>query len=188
MRIVHLKLFTVTLLTGTVCIALTGCDQDSSAPTGNSGGTISTSASLPDGLILAAAPPGATPVAELKRTAKEGEQVVMRVVVGGRKKPIVENRSVMTVVDVGLNNQCVLPGDSCKTPWDYCCASPEQLRPNLATVQIVDDQGRPLAIDLLGASKLEPLAVLVVKGSVGPRPDPGTLVINASGLFVESTP
>lgn len=188
MRMIQPKAFTVATLVAGVSVSLTGCDQGASVPTGDAGATISAMASLPDGLMLIAAPADAKPVVELKRTAKEGDQIVMRVIVGGREKPIVENRSVLTVVDAGLNNQCKLPSDSCKTPWDYCCASPEQLKPHLATVQIVDDEGRPLAVDLTRASKIEPSAVLVVKGSVGSRPDPNTLVVNASGLFVELTP
>ena len=188
MQMFQSQVFTAAILAGSLGLALAGCDQSTSAPSGDSERKIPISTSLPDGLLLTSAPAGAASVTELRQSAKEGDQVVMRVVVGGREKPIIENRSVMTVVDGDMVNQCKLPSDACKTPWDYCCASPEQLRPNLATVQIVDDEGRPLAIDLTKVSKIEPLAVLVVKGKVGPRPDPGTLIVNASGLFIESTP
>ena len=94
----------------------------------------------------------------------------------------------MTVVEAATPNQCLAPGDGCQTPWDYCCMSPEQLTANLATVQIIDDQGRPLAVDLTSHSKIKPLATLVVRGTVGPRPDPAVLVINATGIFVEPKP
>ena len=188
MRMDHSMALTVAMLAGSLGLGLSGCDRSTSAPSGDSDAKTPMNTSLPDGLLLAAPPSGARSVTELKNSAKEGDQVVMRVVVGGREKPIVENRSVMTVVDGDMVNQCKLPGDAGTTPWDYCCASPEQLKPNLATVQIVDDDGRPLAIDLTKVSKLEPMAVLVVKGTVGPRPDPATLIVNASGLFIEATP
>ena len=188
MRNVQPQAFTVAMLAGCVVLVLAGCDQGTPAPSGESDETMLQSATLPSGLLLAEAPTGAKTVAELKESAKDGDQVVMHVVVGGREKPIVDNRAVMTVVDAAMKNQCTLPGDSCTTPWDYCCASPKQLKPNLATVQIVNDDGDPLAIDLAKVSGIKPLAVLVVKGEVGPRPDPGTLIVNATGFFVEITP
>ena len=168
-----------------ICLGLfiAGCDQGT---TGESDGAGHPNVSLPDGVLLDQAPTGIASISQLKESAKEGDQVVLRAVVGGRVKPIVENRAVMTVVDASRPNQCTTPDDMCKTPWDYCCASPEQLKPHLATVQIVDDHGHPLAIDLKGATKIKPQSVLVIKGKVAINPNASTLIVNASGLYVES--
>ena len=166
-------------------LALVGCNPDS--PKGQKDGN-APAAELPAGVLLTEAPKGAAAVTDLKKTAKEGDEVVLRVVIGGRVKPFVEKRAVMTVVDASFENACTKPDDACPTKWDYCCASPEALQANSATLQIVDDKGQPLAIDLNGVAKLKPLSVIVVKGKVGPRPDPGTLLVSAASLFVESNP
>ena len=168
-----------------ICLGLliAGCDQGT---TGESDGAGHPNVSLPDGMLLDQAPTGIASISQLKEFAKEGDQVVLRAVVGGRVKPIVENRAVMAVVDASRPNQCTSPDEMCKTPWDYCCASPEQLKPHLATVQVVDDHGRPLGIDLKSASRIKPLSVLVVKGNIAPRSDASTLIVNVTGLFVET--
>ena len=51
--------------------------------------------------------------------------------------------------------------------------------------QVVGADGRPLKASLEGVGGIEGLKVILVKGVVGPRPDPNVLVINATGIFVE---
>lgn len=167
--------------------ALPGCggsDGDSSTKDSTSK---TKTATMPNGVIVSKAPASPTPITELKASAKEGDEVVMRVVIGGREKPVVSKRAVMTVVDAGQFNNCLSEEDHCPTPWDYCCAAPEDLAKNLATIQVVDAKGQPLALDLL-ASNLKPMTTLVVKGNVGPRPDQNTLIVNASQIFIEKLP
>ena len=36
----------------------------------------------------------------------------------------------------------------CLTPWDYCCSPREDLVKHMATVQLLDAEGKPLAVDL----------------------------------------
>ena len=183
MREAHATMFAGTMLALCLGLLIAGCDQGT---TGQSDAAKHTRISLPDGLMLDRAPTGVTAISQLKESAKEGDEVVLRAVVGGRVKPIVDNRAVMTVVDASTSNQCTSDDDRCESPWDYCCASPEQLKPHLATVQIVDDHGHPLAIDLKGATKIKPQSVLVIKGKVAINPNASTLIVNASGLYVES--
>ncbi|MDH3582640.1 MAG: hypothetical protein OER86_00300 [Phycisphaerae bacterium] len=177
------------------CLAtgLVGCDNADAPRTSGANGTKTggtgknvAAAALPASTFLTEAPSGAVPVSKLKASAKEGDEVTVRVVVGGRMKPFVADRAIMTVVDAGLANECVGPDAPCKTPWDYCCSAPEQLKPNLATVQIVDATGATMKVDLNASAKLKPAATVVVRGVVGPRPDPSALVINATGIFVET--
>lgn len=205
MRTSFNQTLTAAMLIALLGVGLVGCgddkDNDGGDPQYNANGNANANANtntntnggdnasaLPAGLLLDAAPEGAVTVASLKKTAKEGDEVVMRVTVGGRVNPIVGKRAVMTVVDSDLHNQCLSPDDGCETPWDYCCAAQEDLNENLATVQLVDADGRPLEIDLPSVSKVKPLTTLVVKGKVGPRPDENTLIVNADGLFIETTP
>ena len=162
-------------------LTLNGC-ADSDDTDADSGGQ---SVSLPETLFLTAAPQGARSITDLKANAKEGDEVVVRAVIGGRKEPFVVNRAVMTVVAADVTNACLVEGDPCATPWDYCCVPPEQLLQNMATVQIVGPDARPLTVDLNRVGRLKPLKTVVIRGTVGPRTDPSSLVINATGIFVE---
>lgn len=182
MSMSRFRIFTVMMVASGIGFLLIGCNEDASVPGGSPEDDVV--ALLPEDLLLDEMPANPTPITRLKQIAKEGDEVVMRVIVGGRKKPFVENQAVMTVIDASLNNQCKLDSHGCKTPWDYCCESPEQLKANLATVQIVGDEGWPLAVNLTRALKIEPMALLVVRGKVAPRPNPSVLIVNASGLFV----
>ena len=176
----HKLLACVTLFTFAL-LALNGC-ADSGESDADSGGQ---SVSLPETLFLTAAPQGVQSMTDLKANAKEGDEVVVRAVIGGRKDAFVANRAVMMVVAADVTNACLVEGDPCATPWDYCCVPPEQLLQNMATVQIVGPDARPLSVDLNGVGQLKPLNTVVIKGTVGPRTDLSALVINATGIFVE---
>lgn len=139
---------------------------------------------LPEGMLVTEAPGEPVAVDKLKETAKEGDEVVMRVTVGGRVKPHVDGKAIVTVVEANQFNKCITPEDHCATPWDYCCVAKEVLVKQTATVQMVDDAGKPLALNLAD-SALKPLTTVVVKGKVGPRPDPNVLTVNASAVFIE---
>jgi hypothetical protein len=168
---------------------LTGCGGDDSASTSNrtdaSSEQANASTGLPDGLFLDTAPEGAKPIKELKASAEQGDEVVIRVVVGGRVEPIVEGRASAAVIDAGLENICLSEEDHCKTPWDYCCAAPEDITANLANLQVVDDEGRVVSADL--SKHIKPLSTLVVRGTVGPRPDKQVLMVNATGIYIQPT-
>jgi len=140
---------------------------------------------LPDGLFVDAAPQGARNVSEVKASAKEGDVVVVRGRVGG-PAPFVPGRAVLTLADTeNLVACCDRPEDTCPQPWDYCCESKDDISANSATIQVVGADGRPLKADLNGAGGIEPLAFVVVEGSVGPRPDGNVLVIDARHIHVE---
>lgn len=171
-------------------LLMTGCEKsDETAKTNTSNNTTSTdkaadtNAALPNELFLTAAPDGAQTIANLKKFAKEGDEVVVNVIVGGRMKPIVDGRASATIIDAAVKNACLAEEDHCETPWDYCCAAPEEVTPNLATLQVVDKDGRVIAANL--SEKIKPLSTLTVKGVVGPRPDSQVLQINATGIYVK---
>ena len=163
---------------------LTACGQDPASPVATATPTASDATALPGGLVLAAAPEGAVPIAELKATAQEGDLVVARVIVRGRMAPLVDGHAVATVVDASVDNPCAAGDDHCPTPWDYCCTPAEALQPQLATVQVVGDDGRVLPLGL--ADLAPPLATLTVRGTVGPRPNAGVLTIQADGIHVDT--
>jgi hypothetical protein len=137
-----------------------GCDGSDEADTSSNAGGAST-ASLPVGLFLTAAPAESVAVRQLKAQAQEGDEVTMRVVVGGEVSVFVPGRAIMKVIDTEMENLCLKPGDSCKTPWDYCCATAE-------------------------AGEIKEMKTLVVKGVVAQGSDTKNLVVNAQGIYVEN--
>ncbi len=164
----------------------TGCPADGPTAGGTeTAGTAQTPATgLPGGLKLATSPDGeALGVSAAKASAKEGETIVLRGRIGGTFAPFVEGRAAMTIADEAMDSCDSKEGDGCTAPWDYCCETPEDILANTATIQVVGEDGRPLAVSLreLGAKEL---ATVVVQGTVGPRPDPKVLIVNATGIWV----
>jgi len=180
----------LTLLTTFVCAALAmsmmiGCDGSDEADTSSNTGGAST-ASLPAGLFLTAAPGEPVAVRQLKAQVQEGDEVIMRVVVGGEVNVFVPGRAIVKVIDTEMENLCLSMADSCKTPWDYCCETADDLQRHRATVKVVDAQGKTLRVDLKGAGQIEEMKTLVVKGVVAQGSDTKNLVVNAQGIYVEN--
>jgi hypothetical protein len=97
--------------------------------------------------------------------------------------PWVEGRAAFSIVDQTLIPCSERPGDSCTTPWDYCCDT-DRLPQSLATIKFVDGQGKTLSTDarkLLGVKELQ---IVVVKGKAK-RDDAGNLTVVATGLFAK---
>ena len=172
--------FAIGALLALVVLATFGCRK----PVESKPKKAKPSAALPASLFLAAEPSGATSIAAAKENAKEGDEVVVKAIVGGRLDVFVENRAVMTVIDPSVNNPCTADDDHCQFPWDYCCTPMEQRTPHMASVQILGPDARPLPIDLNTVDQVKPLNTVVIKGTVGARTDPTSLVINATGIFV----
>ena len=172
-------------LTAFLAAGLAACGGDEPAPAGGGGKTPpAATGALPAGLFLTVSPGEAVDVGALKATAKEGDEVVVRGRIGG-VPPFIPGVAAMTIADRKLVPCSEMSmEDGCKTPWDYCCAPQDELTANTATVQVVGADGRPLRADLAAAG-LAPLSTVLVKGKVGPRPDPKVLVIDAAGIWVE---
>jgi hypothetical protein len=140
-------------------------------------------AQVPDGFFLEVAPAGAVPLRDAKNSASVGDRVVLEARIGGRAEPFTESAAVFLIADPSLPNCAELHGDGCPTPWDYCCEPKDSLMKNLATVQIVDDAGRPLRGSVRGVHGLDPLARIIVVGTVRASDGP-TFVIDASEIHV----
>lgn len=135
--------------------------------------------------LLASAPAGAVEVRRAKAEAKEGDSVVLSGRIGGRVEPFSAERAVFMLMDSALPTCDDKEDDHCSTPWDYCCETPQDITANSATVQVVGEDGRPLALDLRRIAGLKPMDRVVVVGTVGSRPTPEVLVVSATGVFVE---
>ena len=165
-------------------LLLASCGDKPDAPEAQATNTATTtqSAAVPAGLMLTALPAGATTkITDLKANAKAGDEVAVSVIVGGRGKPMVESLAVMTVVDASVENACMVEKDHCARPWDYCCADGKELTASMATIRVVDESNKPLALDLTTAN-IKPGDALVVTGTIAEKNDAGALVINAIGI------
>jgi hypothetical protein len=178
---------TTALLIISLVTAGTGCkkDQETGGEAAPSNGTAEPSAALPDDLFINEPPEGARSVEELKADADAKGKVVIRGRIGGRREPFVKGAAVFLLADASLKSCDELHGDACKTPWDYCCESPDSLAAKVATVQIVGEDGKPLTTGLKGQPKFAPLSTLTIEGEIANRDGDGTLVINARKIYVE---
>ena len=142
-------------------------------------------ADLPASLFLKESPAKADNVAELKKTVKAGDEVVMRGQIGGQAKDVFNaSRSVFMLADMKMVPCNKLPGDKCETPWDFCCVPLTEKSANVALVQVTDEKGRPVKTTLKGVNGLDHLSVVVVKGKVKSN-DAGNLLVNATGIYIE---
>jgi hypothetical protein len=163
-----------------ILAVLVGCGDDASEPEATA-----EAAAVPTDLVLSQAPADARGVAAVRGSARAGEAVVMTGVVGGRVDPIAEDRAIFTLIDDSVMT-CDKMGDDdhCSTPWDACCVPGDDISANAATIQVVDEDGRPLTLDLEGVGGLAPLSRVIVTGIFEPSPDGAAAVVNATGFYV----
>jgi hypothetical protein len=123
-------------------------------------------------------------VTDVRASAADGEKVVVVGRIGGDVNPWVEGRAAFTIVDLSLQACSDIPGDSCPTPWDYCCAT-DGLKTGSILVKVVDEGGQLVADDartLLGVGELD---TLVVEGTVQ-KGEEGHATLLASHVFVRA--
>lgn len=163
-------------LTG-LALGLAACQEEAASTTGDSSSSAATTAEWK----LASMPADAQGVKAVKDSAEEGDTVAVRGIIGGRMDALSKDSAFFVMVDSGVHNECVGEDEHCSTPWDYCCALPEEVNANSATVQLVDAEGNPLEFDLSGQG-ISPLDEVVVVGTVAARPTQEVLTIRATGL------
>lgn len=140
---------------------------------------------IPDAVFVESEPADAKCVSVVKKDAKKGDTVIVKAKIGGRSEPFVKNRAIVIVADRCLKSCDQIPGDTCAKPWDYCCEPPESLKANTMTLQFVDDAGKVIKTGAQGIHHLEPLALIVVEGTIAEKDDKGTCVVHVKRLFVE---
>jgi hypothetical protein len=136
-----------------------------------------------DAHYLTAEPAGAVGVLAGKKTAKNGERVVLE----GRVKDFIDGLSAFTLIDSSLR-ACSDAGDpmgeNCKTPWDYCCIDQKEI--TAATVNVeLRDGAVPFPYSLKGFHGLDNLKHVVVTGQALVDKD-GNVTLVAKGLHVKS--
>ncbi len=143
-------------------------------------------AALPSSLLASKAPANAVSVVQAREKAKPGEKIVLRGRIGGRMVSLMPKAAIAVLADEKTITACdAMPGDSCKTPWDYCCESPEKLQASTATIQVVDEKGKVVRASLRGLGDLKELSTVVVEGTVNAASSKDVLVVNVSAIHVE---
>lgn len=138
------------MLRSLVCLALTavvtltaGCGSSGNPSPGNgdaSKGKAALTARI-DGqsYLLAAEPAGVRGVIDTRKTAKDGDEIVVAGQVGGSTKPFTEGRASFLIVDPSLK-----PSDECDTPWDFCELPNKEVAAARLTVKFVGADGKTL--------------------------------------------
>jgi hypothetical protein len=135
-----------------------------------------------DKYVLKEEPKDAVDVLATREKAKDKDDVVVVGRIGGRKNPWVKGAAAFSIVDASLKPCNALPGDTCPTPWDYCCEA--DLGKATLFVTILDEKtGQTLKQDARDTLKLKELETVVVKGKAR-RDKNGNVTIAASQLFV----
>lgn len=149
-----------------------GCAETSAPPTASNAEST---------YRLDAEPAGALEVREAREAVQDDEPIVVAGRIGGDVNPWVEGLAAFSIVDNELPPCSELPGDSCPTPWDYCCES--NLAAARVLVKLTDDEGELVSVDareLLGVKELDRV---VVEGKAS-RDDAGNVAILAKGVYV----
>jgi hypothetical protein len=161
-----------------LALALAGCGKGEKT---KGGSAPLPKSDLPDSYLLAAKPSGAKGAAEVRKTAKTGDQVVVTGVVGGRKTPFVSGVAAFTIVDESAK-KCT--ADECDTPWDFCCETPENLAAGSVTIEFRDKSGAPLKTPAQGFHGLDHMKTVVVTGEAK-RDEANNVVVVAHGVFIQ---
>lgn len=161
------KHLTPILLTVLIC----GCGQSAPEPDLTAG-------ALSESFWRAEPPQNPVSVLEAHRLA-EG---LSTIAITGRVSEFVETRAQFKLTDSSFTPCSELEGETCKTPWDYCCVAPDELAGGTVVVEFREGD-RLARVSLKGFHGFDHLRRVVVEGR--PKKDEaGNLTIVASGLHV----
>jgi hypothetical protein len=133
--------------------------------------------------LLNEAPAEPQSILDAKASSQDGEEVTLVGRIGGSSSPFVSGRASFTVVDASLIPCSEKPGDSCSTPWDYCCDT-DKLPAATAVVKVVAADGSTVALDAKNDLGMKELQTVVVKGKAK-RDEAGNLTVLAPAVFVK---
>lgn len=165
-----------------LALLLAGCGGEQENPQASAPAEDGSTA-LSETIVLAEAPPEATPVGQARQKFQPEQAIAVVGQVGGTLKPISESFASFVIADEEVYFCDEMPEDHCSTPWDACCENPDKLAANRASVVFVDGEGQPLRGNLKDSLGLAELDKVAVKGKVAPESTPGNLVIHATGLY-----
>ena len=113
----------------------------------------------------------------------KGSEVVMVGRIGGSLDPWIDGRAAFNIVDRSVKACTDIPGDTCPTPWDYCCTR-DDLPGAMALVKVVDSSGRLLTADARSLFGMKELQTVYVRGTAS-KDENGNLVVLATAVYVK---
>ncbi|MEX0614072.1 MAG: hypothetical protein WD738_17150 [Pirellulales bacterium] len=138
--------------------------------------------SAPDkAFLLKEKPADAADVIAVRKDAKDRADVVVVGRIGGRTNPWIKGAAAFSIVDRSLTPCNEMPGDTCKTPWDYCCET--DLPKATVLIMVHDADGKLVKRDarkLLGVKELD---TVFIQGKAK-RDKAGNVSIVASKIYV----
>jgi hypothetical protein len=165
-----------TFVLSVIGLGFLGCNGGQDAPQS----AASDSSRQPSPYVAGSEPPGAISVAEAREAVRDEDEIAILGRVGGSPNPFVDGIAAFTVVD--LKVPYCAPEEGCPTPWDYCCKQ-DQVKDNIATVKVVDEQDKLVAEDARPLLGIEALDVVVIRGNAK-RDGDGNLALLADQVFV----
>jgi hypothetical protein len=164
-------------------LAAVGCGRNDAnpGPTGPQGATADGPTDGGGKYVLGDEPAGAKSVIDVRKQAKDGDEIVLVGRIGGSGKPFT-GRAAFTVVDLSLE-PC--DDDGCGNPW--CSVDPKELKEAVTLVRFTDAEGKTLPTDarqLLGAQMCQ---TVVVKGHAK-RDEDGRFTVVAKGIHLKPLP
>jgi hypothetical protein len=131
--------------------------------------------------VLTVEPADASDVIAARQSSTDGQNVTLVGRIGGSTDPWIEGQAVFTIVDRSLKSCSEIPGDTCTTPWDFCCES--NLGSATALIKVVNDQQQVVPVGAKELLRVAELDTVVVEGQAK-RDEAGNLTVLASGIYV----
>lgn len=166
-------------LAGAALLAVTACSKES---TNDESAAVVADPQI-EAVFLDAAPEGAVTVLESRKKVEPGTAVTVSGRIAGAMEPFSKDYATLVLADESLMTCEKNPGDGCSTPWDACCVAPEKIAASRITVQIVGEDGRPVAQSLKQVRGLKELDGLIVTGTVAEGSSEENVIVNATGIF-----
>jgi hypothetical protein len=132
--------------------------------------------------VLKERPEGAADVVALRENAGDQADVLVVGRIGGKVDPWVRGVGAFLLVDRSLPACNEISGDSCPTPWDYCCEP--NLSKSMVLVTFVDEAGRPIRKSARELLPVKELDTVIIEGKAK-RDEAGNVSVQASRIFVE---
>lgn len=165
-------------------LALVSCGDKPEETTGTPADPAS---SVLEAVLVTEAPADPIPVSEARQSPNPGTEITVTGDIIGKPEVFVDNRAMFTIGDPEKITSCNrMPDDHCTTPWDVCCDDPEVIKSSIATVQVVDEDGRIIKEGLKGLGGMKELSIVTVKGTVAEGSNADNLLINADAIHVAS--
>jgi len=134
-------------------------------------------------LLLKKEPKGAVDVLALRKDVKDQQDVVVIGRIGGRVNPWVKGMAAFPIVDRSLKPCNEIEGDTCKTPWDYCCET--NLPKATVLVMFMDEAGKIIKKDPRELLHVKELQTVVVQGKAK-RDKTGNVTVLASKIHIRN--